>query len=75
MLALEKPQSGRVNLASPSTPFDSDRIQWPSLVQDPQRGSAYSFFRYQNVDGTSSPCVVKNTLANIRTAFSVTAVA
>lgn len=74
MLALEKPQSGRVNLASPATPFDSDKIQWPSLIEDPARGAAYSYFKYQNVDGTISPCVVKNTVTNIKGAFSVSAV-
>jgi len=73
MLAVVGPESGIANAASPATPFADTSIEWPSLAVS-SLGATYSTFNYININGTVAPCTVKNTVANIKNAFSVSAV-
>jgi hypothetical protein len=60
--------------ASPSREFDGDKIHWGTLKQpeaSPYNTSAYSEFRMTNSTGRSVRVIVKETLADIRSSFSV----
>lgn len=63
---------------SPERLFDGDKIQWGTLKQ-PASGtyasSAYTEFRYTNSAGRNVLCVVKETVADIESSFSVQRVA
>jgi hypothetical protein len=74
MLAVVGPLSGIANPASPATAFVDTSIDWPTL-QVAATGAGYSTFKYTNANGTVAPCEVKNTVANIKGAFSVLPVA
>jgi hypothetical protein len=58
--------------ASPATAFDSDNIVWPTLQA--MSDASFSQFQYINANGGVGMANVKNTVANIRNAFSVSAV-
>jgi len=73
MLTTVSPLTGKVVVgASPATAFDSDNIVWPTLSA--MTDASYSQFEYVNADGGIGIANVKNTVANIRNAFSVSAV-
>ncbi len=73
MLTTVSPLTGKVVAgASPATAFDSDNIVWPSLAA--MSNASFSEFQYVNANGGIGIAQVKNTVANIRNAFSVSAV-
>lgn len=73
MLTTVSPLTGKVTAgASPATAFDSDNIVWPTLQA--MTNASFSEFQYINANGGIGIANVKNTVANIRNAFSVSAV-
>lgn len=73
MLTTVSPLTGKVVAgASPAVVFDSDNIVWPTLSA--MENASFSQFEYVNANGGLGIVNVKNTVTNIRNAFSVSAV-